>query len=89
MPYIKDGKIVDSKGWSISGFFLALLNIIRLFILTIFTGDSNDKHIQQFKATRGSWGKGSGSSGGGGSGKGPNINTFAKPAAAGCAGGGG
>ena len=84
MPFVKDGKIVEKESWSLSGFFLSFINILRLFILTIFTGESTDTHVNQYKATKGSWG-----SGGGKSGKGPNINTFAKPASAGCAGGGG
>lgn len=85
MAYIKDGKVVHSQGWSLSWLLLTILNVIRLFILTIFTGESNDRHINQYRATKGGWGKGSGSGGG----RGPNINTFAKPASVGCAGGGG
>ena len=83
--YIHNGKVVEKKPSSVYGFFMAILDLIRLFVLTIFTTDSMKSHTDEYTRSKQmpSWGKG-GSTGRGSS----NIHTFSKGAALGCGGGG-
>lgn len=79
MAYIVNGKVVERKPFSIVAVLLSIVNAIRLFILTIFSSQTVDKHCDDYKASK--YGRYSGG--------GPNIKGIAKPAAmGGCAGGG-
>ena len=82
MPYIKDGKVVDSKGFSLRDTFFSIVNLIVFFFTSMLGTGTMDTHTSKFAATR----KSGGSSGGGPSKA--NVKGFDKPAATGCAGGG-
>ena len=84
--YVHNGKVVQSKPWSLYGIFAGLLNILTLFFSTLFTTRSMSDHTAEYNRSKKqpSWGKG-GSLGGP---KG-NIHGFSKGAAAGCSGAGG
>jgi hypothetical protein len=81
MPYIKDGKVVESKGFSLRDTFFSILNLIVFFFTSMLGTGTMDAHTSSFAATRKSGGSGGPSK--------ANVKGFDKPAATGCAGGGG
>ena len=83
MPYIKDGKVVESKGFSLRDTLFSILNLIVFFFTSMLGAGTMDNHTSAFAASRG---RGSSS---GSAPKGGNIKGLDKPASSGCAGGAG
>jgi hypothetical protein len=81
--YVHNGKLVDKKPWSFQGFLLAIINLLWLFVATIFSTKKMNDHAEEYKRSKQqpAWGKGSGV------GRGSNIHSFGPAAAAGCASG--
>ena len=89
MSYLHQGKVVEKKPWSLSGLLFGLINVLRLFFLTIFTTEKMSSHVDEYNRSKQQpiWGSSrntSGSSGGG-----PRISGFQKAATTGSCGGGG
>uniref|UniRef100_A0A7S1M468 Selenoprotein K n=1 Tax=Neobodo designis TaxID=312471 RepID=A0A7S1M468_NEODS len=90
-PIIHNGRVVDKKPWTLMGFLLSIIDLVRFFFMTIFTTAPMQSHVNEYKHSKRqpTWGGKGGNAGGGGGGGGPKIHTFAKPASVGCGGGGG
>lgn len=86
-PIIHNGKVVDKKPWTLYGFLMGILDLVRFFFMTIFTTTPMGAHIDEYKSSKRTptWG----GKGGSASSAGPKIHGFAKPASVGCGGGGG
>ena len=82
--YIRNGTVhTGKKPWSFYDFILAIINAIRLFVLTIFTTQPLSSHVDEYNNTKGyKAGFGSGNK------LGRNVHGMQKPASAGCTGGG-
>lgn len=78
--YIYQGKIVDKKPFSLYGLLMGLIELLRLFIMTLISTESSSTQVQKFKASK----QGSSWSGGG-----SRVTGFGKAAQSGCAGAGG
>ena len=85
--YLHGGKVVEKKPWSIQGFFFALLNILKLFFLTIFTTEKMSAHVDEYNKSKSQplWGSARSTGAGGG----PRISGFQKASVTGSCGGGG
>lgn len=77
--YVYQGRLVEKKPFSIWAFFSAIIDFFRLFFLTMVTSQSQDEHINEYKAS-----KRGGQSWSGGA----RVTGFAKAAQHGCSGGG-
>jgi hypothetical protein len=82
MPYLRNGTITERKPFGLMDFLLAVVNAIRIFVLTIFTTKPIGRHVDEYNGT-----KGHRATSGVALGKG-NVHGMAKPASAGCSGGG-
>lgn len=79
--YVYRGQVVEKKPFQIQDVFLAIVNVLRLFFMTIFTSRQQSAHVDEYRESkRGghTWGSG-----------GNRVTGFAKPASAGCSGAGG
>ncbi|RNF23967.1 uncharacterized protein Tco025E_02671 [Trypanosoma conorhini] len=51
MPYVSNGRVVDSKPFSLVDFFLSIVRLVWLFFATLFSSEPVSQHMQEYTST--------------------------------------
>ncbi|ESL07771.1 hypothetical protein TRSC58_04536 [Trypanosoma rangeli SC58] len=51
MPYVSNGRVVDSRPFSLVDFFLSIVRLVWLFVATLFSSEPVSQHVQECAST--------------------------------------